>query len=857
MSDSLPSLGRAAARPGRPAVLRGRHLVSIRGQLARLLLALGLLLSLLVALTALQVQGSDHENTLENERVTQLELADSMRQSSNDLTRMVQMYVSTGQTRYRQYYNEILAIRAGTAPRPLDYTNSFWDEVLAHGTPGIRFGPPQSLEAQMRAAHFTPDEFAALDASLTASNQLARLELDVMEKVAPRIARGINGNYQADVASQYGRLVDQSYLDQKGVIMSAVERFNDQVNAHTLSAVKQAQDDNQRLFYLQFAVLAIGLVVGLLALRQARRVLLGPLSSLVGVTREVADGDYAKRATIQSVTELEGLAGAFNDMASAIESDIARRQVAEAESFEARRAAEDASRAKSTFLASMSHEIRTPMIGVTGMLDILQETPLTDEQQQMIAVAQGSAETLLEIIGDILDFSKIEAGRLELSCRPLRLRSLVEAAAQAFFHAASAKGVLLSWDVDDAVSEAHAGDPLRLRQILGNFLSNAVKFTDEGSIHLAARAEPPRGGVQSVHLVVRDTGAGVPVGEAARLFEEFRQADPAGDQRWAGTGLGLVICRQLARLMGGDVTMDSQVGAGTTLSLAVPLPVADPSTVIEAARHGSRRVRIKRTSRQDAERTGAVLLLAEDHPVNQQVLSRQLALVGFHVDVADDGAAAFDRFCTTRYGAVLTDLNMPGLSGYELAAAIREREAATGAARTPILALTANAVRGEADRCVAAGMDDFATKPTTIPLLSTKLRRWLSHLAWEEDPGGPGLLRPADGPDRPIVDPSAVGEVAGGDPGLMASIVVEFAASAREDMAAIRAAARAGDMASLRRHAHRLQGGCLVVGATAVAELAARIESGCAEGLIPLSTVGELLDLEGRFSDGAIPGADG
>ena len=795
----------------------------------RLLLVLALLLLLLVVVTTFQLRGSNYQTAEENRRVVSLGLADSMRQSSNDLTRMVQLYVSTGQPAYRTYYNDILAIRAGTSPRPVNYTNSFWDQVLANGSlAGVHYGPPQSLVAQMRAADFAPDEFQALNASLSASNQLALVELNVMSIVAPRIAEGVNATYQADVAPQYQRLVDPAYLAQKGVIMRAVEHFTDLVNARTLADVNRAGTANRRLFVLQFAILAAGVVVGLAALRQARRTLLGPLESLVGVTREVADGDYAKRADIRAVSELEGLAGAFNDMAVAIESDIAGRQSAERDAVVARQAAEHASRAKSTFLASMSHEIRTPMIGVTGMLEILAQTPLSAEQDNMVEIAQGSANTLLQIIGDILDFSKIEAGKLELDPKPFRLRPLVELAAQTFFHTASAKGLLMTWTTDDQLAEAHLGDALRIRQILTNFLSNAVKFTDEGSIELAvAVTGGPAAGVQLVEFAVHDTGQGVSSDQLAQLFQEFRQADSAGAQRGTGTGLGLVICRQLAVLMGGEVTMASELGRGSKLRLSIPLVVADPSTVADVARTATVGARRRKPSREVAELEGSVLLLAEDHPVNRQVLTRQLDIIGFHVDVATDGAEALERFLARRYGAVLTDLNMPGLNGYELTAAIREHEALSAVPRTPILALTANVMQGEAQRCLAGGMDDYSPKPTTIPALATKLRRWLGHLSWDS---------PAD------LD--ALNGLTGGDGDLAAAILTDFLGSTEDDLDALRAAAGACDAAAVARHAHRVHGASLVVGAGRIATLAAGIEASAGAGAIPCDLAERLIQLE-------------
>lgn len=822
-----------------------RRSPTVRAQLVRLLMVLGLLLLLLVVVTTLQLRGSSYQTSEENRRVVSLSLADSMRQSSNDLTRMVQLYVSTGEAMYREYYNDILAIRAGTAPRPVNYTNSFWDEVLANGSmAGVTYGPPQSLVDQMRAADFAPDEFDALNASLRASNQLAQVELNVMSIVAPRIAQGVNGTYQADVAPQYSRLVDPAYLAQKGVIMRAIEHFNDLVNARTLADVNRAAAANRRLYVLQFAILAAGVLVGLAALRQARRTLLGPLASLVGVTREVADGDYGKRADIRAASELEGLAGAFNDMAVAIESDIVRRQAAERDAVEARQAAEHASRAKSTFLASMSHEIRTPMIGVTGMLEILGQTPLSAEQENMIEVAQGSAHTLLQIIGDILDFSKIEAGKLELSPRPFRLRPLVELAAQTFFHTASAKGLLMTWSTDDHLAEAHVGDALRIRQILSNFLSNAVKFTDEGTIALSVRVVGCEENVQQVEFAVRDTGSGVSPEQLAQLFHEFQQADSAGAHRATGTGLGLVICRQLAALMGGQVTMESELGRGSTLRLTIPLLVADPSAVVEAGRPAAEGARRRKPTRAEAEEEGSVLLLAEDHPVNRQVLTRQLDVIGFHVDVATDGAAALERFLAGHYGAVLTDLNMPGLNGYELTKAIRDREAETGASRTPIVALTANVMQGEAERCLAGGMDDYAPKPTTIPILSAKLRRWLGHLSWDDEaPSSGAESSPAPPPIPAVLDPDALVHMTGGDASLAACILADFLASTHSDLDAICAAAATDDVRAVARDAHRIHGASLVVGASRIAQLAAVIETSAGAGLLPVDLVDRLAEV--------------
>ncbi|MEO8159973.1 MAG: ATP-binding protein, partial [Arenimonas sp.] len=461
-------------------------------------------------------------------------------------------------------------------------------------------------------------------------------------------------------------------------------------------------------------------------------------------------------------------------------------------------AAREASVAKSSFLAVMSHEIRTPMNGITGMLEVLSHSTLDGEQRRSIHVIQQSAASLLRIVGDILDFSKAEAGRIELSPTTISLPDLLQSVLAGFAGSASSKGLVLRLQLDPRAAPAHVADGLRLRQVVANFVSNAVKFTEQGSIELALERRLRDGDQELLRIRVTDTGIGVTAEQQARLFQPFSQAEGSTTRRFGGTGLGLVISQRLAELMGGTITMTSEPFVGTTMILELRLPVGRSEDLeVEAPIDPSVSAFVPRPlpGLAEAEAERSLVLVVDDHPTNRLVIGRQLALAGYASETAEDGVAGLQALRSGRYALVLSDVHMPVMDGYDMTAQWRLEEAAESRMRTPVIALTAAALAGEAERCLAAGMDDYLAKPVSIPALATCLRKWLPHTAPDGSGAATALpvaLPQARTPPLPL-QPGVVEQLTSGDSRQAAELLRDFLATTATDLAALRRALEEGD----------------------------------------------------------------
>ncbi|MGO9608068.1 MAG: ATP-binding protein [Verrucomicrobiia bacterium] len=525
--------------------------------------------------------------------------------------------------------------------------------------------------------------------------------------------------------------------------------------------------------------------------------------------------------------------------------DMTKRK-REMELARARDAALESARLKSQFLANMSHEIRTPMNSIIGMTDILLHTELTSEQREFVEVVRMSGESLLTIINDILDFSKIEAGKLKFEMLDFELRTAVEEVTVMLSEQTRAKNLHLCTTIDTGVPEMVRGDPGRLRQVLTNLVGNAIKFTPQGDINVRVTKESEDDAHAVLRFAVTDTGIGVPEEARVCLFQPFSQVDASTTRKYGGTGLGLAICKQLVNLMGGSIGCDS-AGKGSTFWFTVQFETTENVPGLTEARAEAdpkSPLPVRLWPTENARRRIRVLI-AEDNAFNQKVVLRQVREMGFGADAVANGIEVLQALCTIPYDLVLMDCQMPEMDGYACAAEIRRQE--DNARHIPIIAMTAHVMKEDRDKCLAAGMDDFLSKPVRVAHLEAVLAHWLAasspNAAGETPPSSDRTDEPlarkdaernrsAESSSSSSVDWEIFEELSGNNPHRLHELSGRYLQQTTGQLAKLRDAIATGSAPDIKRIAHGIAGSSAMCGMNPMVALMRQLEQMGQTGLL-------------------------
>lgn len=580
---------------------------------------------------------------------------------------------------------------------------------------------------------------------------------------------------------------------------------------------------------LMFAILMlVALAIG----RFTVTLMAKPLENLAAGMKHVQNGRLEKINVSRTGDEIQFVGEVFNETIQALkerdrqidehremlEARIQQRTDALREAMERALAA---SQAKSEFLANMSHELRTPMNGILGMLDVVLEGSLHGEQREELETAQRCAHSLLTLLNDILDLSKIESGKMGLERIPFQLKAVVNETIKTHQARARQKRVELTAELSPDLADTVYGDPIRLRQVVSNLLSNAIKFTENGYVKVYLRSVADvKDGKTEFDLVVEDTGVGIPADKLEKIFDKFTQADGSITRRFGGTGLGLTITRRLVEMFGGRIWVESIEGKGSKFFVRLQLEVALKSRHVEADQQSSGGERVSLDGRSPQ------ILLVEDNAVNQKVVLAILSKRGFHVEIASNGLEALLAVQKSVFDLVLMDVQMPYMGGIEATRKIREE---LGLRQLPIVAMTAHAMTGDRERCIAAGMNDYVSKPVNPATLVHTIMRYIDAAlepvvmvapVAAQLPGSGAILEAAP---LQAIDRGLAARLTDNDSGLFQGMLLLFLQMAPERIEKIQTAVSRDDRAVIEREVRKIRSAAERIAAVSVAESAMRL----------------------------------
>ena len=479
---------------------------------------------------------------------------------------------------------------------------------------------------------------------------------------------------------------------------------NEQIGAiYMKSNLNQVNAHIKRVVIIAGVILIVSVIVTFLLAFLLQRIITHPILKLASTTLNISrQKDYSVRIEQDRGDEIGTLIESFNLMLQEIEKQ-------NNELIKAKTRAEDSSKAKEQFLANMSHEIRTPLNGIDGMTGLLMKTNITDDQKEYLHAVRTSVDALLVIVNDILDISKIEAGKLDLEYIGFNLKESLNNTIRSLDYKAKEKGIRLQHNFDDHISTILIGDPVRLNQIIINLINNAIKFTHEGGVTLNCTLVRKTDTTNTIEFRVTDTGIGIDKDKLEKIFESFSQEDESTTRKYGGTGLGLSISTQLVQLYKGQLKVESEKNKGTSFYFEIELPCGRDTDVPEESVGVVYPVNVK----------GRKVLLVEDHEINQFLATTILNEWKIEVDLAENGQIAVDKVKSGEidYDVILMDMQMPVMGGIEATQIIRNELKST----IPIIALTANAVKGDSDKCIEAGMNDYISKPFDPSVLYNKI----------------------------------------------------------------------------------------------------------------------------------------